>query len=471
VSRGLFRLIVPLAAMVLIGLAAVDVVFVLWSQRRASTAQELGLRLAAQTAAQAVGVATGPAEAQLVALAAEHQVELTLLGPNGETLSTLAVAPRLAELAVRPYQIGDGYAHAGVPLGAGSPWAFVVASRRLEVATAAVLAEQGRVLAFLAVVALGMVLLGVLFLRRAVLQPVARMTELVGDNNRSGLLRFGSEVGDDFAHLSSAIITMTQRIEDDRQRIAGQLDSLAAAHQELTSAQAQLVRAERLAVVGQLAAGLAHEIGNPLAVLTGYLDVLKLPDLAEGEREEAIAHMARELDRMHRTMRDLLDFSRAPATASGAGDVGEAMVHVQKLLAPQERLRAVALRVDAPAAPLAVGVDTQALTQVLLNLVLNAVDAVGKQGEIRITARREGAEVAIVVEDSGPGVPAELCRRIFEPFFTTKPAKSGTGLGLAVCDHIVTSARGAIRVDRGELGGARFTVTLPTAGSPGGAST
>jgi two-component system NtrC family sensor kinase len=147
------------------------------------------------------------------------------------------------------------------------------------------------------------------------------------------------------------------------------------------------------------------------------------------------------------------------------------MVHVQKLLAPQERLRAVVLRVAAPAAPLVVGVDTQALTQVLLNLALNAVDAIGNEGEIRIAAQRDGAEVAIVVEDSGPGEPEELRRRIFEPFFTTKPAKSGTGLGLAVCDHIVTSARGAIRVDRGELGGARFTVTLPMAGSSAKAPT
>jgi C4-dicarboxylate-specific signal transduction histidine kinase len=313
----------------------------------------------------------------------------------------------------------------------------------------------------LLLVAASMVLLGMFFMRRAVLAPVARITGLVGRADRDGLSRFGLEAKDDFARLSQAIVTMTRQIDEDRQRIAAQLDELRAAHERLRETQGQLVSAERLAVVGQLAAGLAHEIGNPLAVLTGYVEVLEDDELGAQERARAIAHMTRELDRIHVIMRDLLDFSRMPSSASGEGDVREAMTHVQKLLHPQERLREVDIEVELPQARVGVAMQTDALTQILLNLLLNAADAMAGRGRIRVVVTPGNGVVVITVDDSGPGVASDVADHVFEPFFTTKPAGAGTGLGLAVCHHMVTSVGGQISVTQSDLGGARFTVTLP----------
>ena len=218
-------------------------------------------------------------------------------------------------------------------------------------------------------------------------------------------------------------------------------------------------------MVGQLAAGLAHEIGNPLTVIIGFIEVLKSPGLSSAEVADALSRMSRELDRIHHTVRDLLDFSRVSAKPGGVGDVGEVLDHVHRLLAPQERLRGVNLEFQSLSVGICVPIDAAGLTQVLLNLLLNAADAVAGRGRIKVSAEVDRERVRVDIEDSGPGVPDELRTRIFEPFFSTKPAGQGTGLGLAVCESIVTAAGGEIVVGRGALGGARFSVTLPVAQS------
>jgi two-component system, NtrC family, sensor kinase len=138
---------------------------------------------------------------------------------------------------------------------------------------------------------------------------------------------------------------------------------------------------------------------------------------------------------------------------------------VHRLLAPQERLRGVNLEFQPLSAGICVPIDAAGLTQVLLNLLLNAADAVAGRGRIKVGAEVDRERVRVDIEDSGPGVPDELKTRIFEPFFSTKPAGQGTGLGLAVCESIVTAAGGEIVVGRGALGGARFSVILPVAQS------
>jgi signal transduction histidine kinase len=265
--------------------------------------------------------------------------------------------------------------------------------------------------------------------------------------------------------LGRAIIGMAHTLDEDRLRIAGQLQALQTAHEALETTQSQLVRAERLAVVGKLAAGLAHEIGNPLAVLGGFLELLADPALSDADRKGAVARMGRELDRISRTVRQLLDFSRAPQL-DVAGDVGEALKHTAALMAA--RLRdGIALHLPPLDAPAPVAFGTDALVQVLLNLWLNAADAMGGKGciAVRLSPRPRGG-VILEVEDSGPGIDEAVAARIFEPFFTTKPAGVGTGLGLAVCERIVTAAGGDISVHRGAGGGACFRLSLPGPQSP-----
>jgi len=336
----------------------------------------------------------------------------------------------------------------------------VTVARPVGDAMARVWLAQQDVLILLTAVGVLMVLMGSAFMNRTIVLPLRKVVERLRERREeSGR---GLTAQDDLSELRYAIIDMTQTIEEDREHIKTQLSSLRVAHGELESANKQLARAARLAVVGQLAAGLAHEVGNPLAVLSGYVEVLQAGDVAESERPKVFTRMGRELERIQATLRELLDFSRAPAQDAGRGDVGDALQHVQALLQPQEGFKELDFTVELAADLPKVSVDTDKLTQIMLNLLFNARDAVKRDGVIRVVASLIDGRVHIVVEDNGPGISDEALPRIFEPFFTTKEPGSGTGLGLAVCERIVANAGGDIVLERSELGGARFDISLPS---------
>jgi two-component system, NtrC family, sensor kinase len=277
---------------------------------------------------------------------------------------------------------------------------------------------------------------------------------------------------------ASAFNRMTDQLAARESELSQQVTELEKASAGLRRAQEQVVRGERLAMVGRLAAGIAHEVGNPLAAIVGLSDVMRDGGLEEEEIKEFAGRIGNEAQRIHRTVRQLLDYARAapgsaaPPRADGApvepnADVRDAIEQVRKLLQPQKAMRDIALIVDVEEALPTVGVSGDRLVQVVLNLALNAADAIRgdgrSKGEIALRARLDDARVVIEVEDDGPGVPTALRERIFEPFFTTKPAGEGTGLGLPTSAAIVEQAGGSItalgRRDGAE--GARMVVTLP----------
>jgi signal transduction histidine kinase len=245
-----------------------------------------------------------------------------------------------------------------------------------------------------------------------------------------------------------------------------QIEQLERSAQKLREAQDRLVRTERLASVGRLSAGLAHEIGNPIAALLGLEDLLLEGGLSDEETHDFLKRIKSETERIHRVLRDLLDFARpaAPAQASDdkPGDVGEAIADVTALVRPQRSFREVELRIDAEAHLPTVTLGNERLMQVLLNLLLNAADATEAKGAVTLTAHRTATGVRLAVEDDGPGIDPAVRERLFEPFVTTKEVGKGTGLGLAVCRGLVESARGTIQLDESYEGGARFVVELPS---------
>ena len=459
--RGLWaRLLLALTVPTFIGLALADVAFLFFGQAELVRARRLELRLA--LAEVATRDLTDDPTAAVRAIAGAHDVALTLVRQDGTSVASEPVP--LPELAATGEILAEGRLEQAVlPLAHGD-FRWAVASRARDDVLGAVFRDQPRALGILAVVGAVIVGFGLLFLRRSVLRPLARMTDLVDRRDQEALSRLEAiGASDGLSRLGRAILAMTQKIADDKAHIAQQLEELVRRNRELAATQAELVRAERLAVVGQLAAGIAHEIGNPLAILAGFLDVLEDPGLPSEQRQEARRRMGHELGRIHATVRSLLDFSRASQSADAKGDLSAALAHVQSLLAPQERLRGVTLAVPALAEPIEVPLATDALTQVLVNLLLNAADALDHRGRVAVSVAAGAREVVLCVDDSGPGIPPELRARVFEPFFTTKPAGSGTGLGLAVCERIVTAAGGDIRAEESPLGGARFRVTLPRA--------
>jgi len=251
-----------------------------------------------------------------------------------------------------------------------------------------------------------------------------------------------------------------------------ELDRLATSVNRMTDrlldAQGLLVRAEKLASVGRLAAGVAHEIGNPLAAIGNYVEVLR----RRGADPDLVVAVEREAARIDAIVRSLLDYARPRADHRALVAVPSVVADVVALLDAQGVLRGVALGTDVGPDLPDVLADRSGLEQVLVNLVLNAVDASGTGGTVRLRLfAGEGEEVGVAhgplvrvaVEDSGPGIPAEQRERIFDPFFTTKAPGLGTGLGLAIVQRIVHDHGGRIDVGASDLGGAAFTVSLPAA--------
>ena len=266
------------------------------------------------------------------------------------------------------------------------------------------------------------------------------------------------------------LVELGQSVRSMTEKLIAEEATLILKVEELTQMQAQLVRSERMASVGRLAAGLAHEIGNPIAALLGMQDLLLDGDLPADAQRDFVQRMRRETERIHTVVRDLLDFAR-PEERSDAGggaaepaDVRSAIEDVTALVRMQSAFREIRIEIDVAGAP-RVALAAPRLTQVLLNLVLNASAALASAkrplGRVTVRARADEGHVRIEVEDDGPGVALEVRDRLFEPFVTTKEIGEGTGLGLAVCRGVVESVGGEIALDATYTGGARFYFVLP----------
>lgn len=312
--------------------------------------------------------------------------------------------------------------------------------------------------------------LGLWFLRGVVLLPLRRMVRWVEDGLRgSGL---GSEVlvdADDLRKLGLGLVSLDQQHREQRAKIGRQLDALRLAHNALSETQSQLVRSERLAVVGKLAAGIAHEIGNPLGALRGLVAMLKDPKLERQTQAQALMRMEDALQRVAGIIRQLLDYSCASGRKEGLGDVAEVLDYAVGLASADAQMRDVEIVVasELQKQGCKVSMDADALAQVLLNLLLNASHAMQGKGSIHISRLDDAAKSAkrcvLAIEDTGPGIEDTLKSKIFEPFYTSKNAGEGTGLGLSVCERLVTLSGGEIWVEDGPvLGGARFMLSLST---------
>jgi signal transduction histidine kinase len=223
----------------------------------------------------------------------------------------------------------------------------------------------------------------------------------------------------------------------------------------------QVVAQEKLATVGRLAAGVAHEIGNPLAAVLGYVDLL-IPDEKDAEKRDMLERIRKETGRIRDIVADLLDYSRPRAEAPEAVVLSEVVEGALSLVKPQPRFRGVTVETRLDGGLPAVSASAPRITQILINLFLNAGDAMGGEGKVIVEARVLEGEggVALLVSDTGPGVPEADRERIFDPFFTTKEPGKGTGLGLAVSRSIAHAFGGDLLLARGAVPGATFVLQL-----------
>lgn len=302
-----------------------------------------------------------------------------------------------------------------------------------------------------------------------VVRPLVRLAVQVRRMEDNALAEpFVASGLDEPRELGEALERLRRRVVEEQARQRQLNEELEARVSERTAALAEAQRelwdAERLASVGRLAGGVAHEINNPAGVILGRASYLR--ELAEeaGADPEQIADLEvieRQAERIRQITGSLLRFARAGPGERRALDLGEVATDAAALVRIEAQKRGITLTVVADPTP--VVADAVAMEQVAYNLLRNAVHAAAHT--VRITTR----DHSLTVEDDGSGLAAEVLPRLFEPFFTTKPPGEGTGLGLSVVHGIVTGHGGWVLAENRPEGGARFVVQLPPPADPAGA--
>jgi C4-dicarboxylate-specific signal transduction histidine kinase len=270
----------------------------------------------------------------------------------------------------------------------------------------------------------------------------------------------------EFAELQEAFNRMLSRFNETRGALDQQMGEERRIREELQSLQRQVIRQERLAAVGQLVSGVAHEINNPLQAILGFAELLQMqPEVPESVKGD-LSLIQKESARACGIIRNLALFARQQTGDAGPVRFTDVITSVVELRQRRLESEDIELRVDDQSKQPVLAVLAE-LQQVLLNFVVNAEQAIimsGRQpGRITLRTRDEGNRVVLEVEDTGPGVPPELEARLFQPFFTTKPVGQGTGLGLSVSYGIVDSLGGKIGYRSAPAGGGIFYVDLPAA--------
>ncbi|MEW5909231.1 MAG: ATP-binding protein [Thermodesulfobacteriota bacterium] len=275
--------------------------------------------------------------------------------------------------------------------------------------------------------------------------------------------------------LSKSLNSMVKRISADKEKLKTTIISLEKANQELKSAQRDVIQAEKLASVGRLASGIAHEIGNPLGIVGGYLDLLGKEDILPAERTDYRERAAGELNRINAIIRQLLDFSRPSTGTPAVCSVHEVIRNVFEMLNPQPFMASITVELELLAQLDTVMADPDQLRQVLVNLCINAADAIAsgnrsRNGQIIVrtenpdpesTPIRTASVLKMSIKDNGPGIESQHMGAIFDPFFTTKEPGKGTGLGLWVSFMMIEGMEGKIQAESRIGGGTTLEIMLP----------
>lgn len=325
--------------------------------------------------------------------------------------------------------------------------------------------------------------LGAWRISRMVTRPIDRLVRMTDTYQISEPLDwFAEKQKDEFGRLSGALNQMLSRIEADRIKLQESLASLEQANKELRDAQNEIVRAEKLASIGRMSANLAHEIGNPIGIVLGYLGLLKSRSI-NPEDETAMDYIHRaesEIQRVHDIVCQLLDFSRQRAPKNDVLHFHCLIRDVSEMLSCQPLFSGICFKYNLNAYNDRIYVDAGRLHQVLVNLMINAADSIGQSdnahsGKIclethckhdlsgRFSQDARHGFIELKIRDNGAGIDKKYVNQIFDPFFTTKEPGKGTGLGLSVSFMIIQQMGGEMDLASPEPGAAEMFIRLPLA--------
>jgi len=316
---------------------------------------------------------------------------------------------------------------------------------------------------------LAVILVGYL-VARSIARPLSRLSKVSkavaeGDLQQQTGIKQPGEIGE----LASAFDEMTLKLRartDEAARLHAETnqrkEELEQINAELQATQQQLVQSEKLAAIGQLTAGIVHDVKNPLAVVIGMSEELRDDDTLEPAVRNYLGTIRDSAWRANAIIGDLLKFARQSTPEMKRQNIIETVETAMRLTDYLARRGSITVIKDLPPEIVMVTYDATQIEQVLINLIQNAIQATPGGGRLTVMLRRASETVAIAVQDTGTGISQENMRRIFDPFFTTKPPGEGTGLGLSVSYGIISRHGGHIKVDS-ELGkGTTFTILLPS---------
>jgi signal transduction histidine kinase len=292
--------------------------------------------------------------------------------------------------------------------------------------------------------------------------PILRLKDGASELERGNFdLEVDIHTKDELGELGRSFNRMATALSEQRTDLEELNNNLIEANEELVELQGELIRSERMAAVGELAAGLSHEIDNPIGVILGFAELM-LEDIPEDDpRHDDLSTIVSEAKRCKRIVRGLLDFSRPPVLGVIMTDIGEVIRHTAD--SAQRIFKKARLVVELDGSAPDILADPDRLRQVFMNLLINAVQAMPDGGEITIREQfdAEAGELLVTVTDTGHGIPREDLEKVFEPFYTTKKPGEGTGLGLAICARLIEEQGGRIMAESEPGQGASFTVILP----------
>ena len=337
------------------------------------------------------------------------------------------------------------------------------------------------------------------------LKDLVRLTQKISEGDFSQAIEVTSK--NEIGQLIDSFNRMIFRLKENQESLESHLESLEVTNMKLKESQEELLRTEKLASIGRFAAGVAHEVGNPLGAILGYTSILEQEGIEREEAKDYLKRIEKEIEKINRIVRELLNFARPSRVETKEVEVNRVIENAVSLLSYQKNFKNIKTQLDLqPRLPLIKGDETQ-LSQVFINVILNAIDAMPQGGRLdiqtrtfvvehlfteafhRIRPRRRRGDpvesdyfylrkpdplssmfakfskgdtlVRVQISDTGTGIKKEDLKRIFDPFFTTKDPDKGTGLGLSVSLRIVESMGGEIKVES-ELGkGTKFEVYLP----------
>lgn len=321
--------------------------------------------------------------------------------------------------------------------------------------------SQRLILFYVILNSLTLIVFGSVLLSRTIVRPIDELVAVTdavagGDLNQHIKVRRLNEIG----MLAESFNRMTNRIREGK-------EELEASIKHLKTAQDEVIRAEKLATVGRLAAGIAHEIGNPLSSIVGYTDIIQKGACKEDE-EEYLSRIQAETQRINRIVTGLLDYARAREFELVWINLNDTLESSLDLVSVRKGFEKINIKIDLNDVPMVMA-DAHQLQQVLINLFINAADAMPDGGSLVVRSGVRSHEilefVEISVTDTGTGMGDDERRKIFDPFYTTKEPGKGTGLGLSICMRIIESFGGRIEVTSNKGAGSTFSILLPVKGS------